>query len=74
MQGTKDYKLTYKHTNQLEVMGYSYSDFSGCEDTRKSTLKYIFLLSRGVISWRITKETIVASSTTGGKICHAMNL
>ena len=63
LQGTNDYKLTYKHTDQLKVIGYSNSDFAGCVDTRKSTSGYIFLLSRGVISWRSTKQTFVASST-----------
>ena len=63
LQGTKDYKLTYRHTNQLKVIGYSYSDFVRCVDTRKSTSGYIFLLSGGAISWRSTKQTLVASST-----------
>ena len=37
LQGTKDYKLTYRHTDQLKVIGYSDSDFAGCVDIRKST-------------------------------------
>ena len=63
LQGTKDYKLTYRHTDQLKVIGYSDFDFAGSVDTRKSTSSYIFLLSRGAISWRSTKQTLVASST-----------
>ena len=63
LQGTKDYKLTYRHTDQLKVIGYSDFDFVGSVDTRKSTSSYIFLLSRGAISWRSTKQTLVASST-----------
>jgi hypothetical protein len=51
LQGTKDYKLTYRHTDHLEVVGYSDSDFAGCVDTRKSTSGYIFLLAKGAISW-----------------------
>jgi hypothetical protein len=61
--GTKDYKLTYRHTNHLEVIGYLYSGFAGYVDTRKFTSGYIFLLGRGVVSWRSTKQTIVHSST-----------
>ena len=38
-------------------------DFGGCMDTRKSTSGYIFILAKGVISWRSVKQTIVASST-----------
>ncbi|XP_068653891.1 secreted RxLR effector protein 161-like [Aristolochia californica] len=60
LQGTKDYKLTYRRSDHLEVIGYSYSDFTGCLDSRKSTSGYIFLLARGVISWRSVK---MATST-----------
>jgi hypothetical protein len=37
LQGTKDYELTYRYTDHLEVVGYSDSDFAGCVDSRKST-------------------------------------
>lgn len=37
LQGTKDYKLTYRHSDNLEVIGYSNSYFIGCVDTKKST-------------------------------------
>jgi hypothetical protein len=30
-------RLTYRHTNHLEVVGYSNSDFTRCVDSRKST-------------------------------------
>ncbi|XP_059633439.1 secreted RxLR effector protein 161-like [Cornus florida] len=52
LQGTKDYMLTYKRTDNLEVIGYSDSDFAGCSDTRKSTFGYIFMLTDGPISWK----------------------
>ncbi|KAL6324338.1 hypothetical protein AAG906_012584 [Vitis piasezkii] len=41
LQGTKDYKLMYRRTSNLEVVGYSDSDFAGCVDSRKSTSGYI---------------------------------
>ena len=37
LQGTKDYMLMYKWTDNLEVTGYSDLDFVGCVDSRKST-------------------------------------
>ena len=52
LQGTKYYKLMYRQTSNLEVVGYSNSDFSGCVDSRKSTSGYIFILVGGAISWR----------------------
>ncbi|XP_070005614.1 secreted RxLR effector protein 161-like [Nicotiana tabacum] len=63
LQGTKDFKLTYKCSDSLEVIGYSDSDLGGCKDTGKSTSGYIFLLAGGVVSWRSVKQTIVATST-----------
>ena len=50
LQRTKDYILTYRKSDQLEIIGYSDSDFAGCRDSMKSTSGYIYLFSRGAIS------------------------
>ena len=63
LQGTKDYKLMYRRTSNLEVVGYSDSDFAGCVDSRKSTSGYIFILAGGAVSWRSVKQTLTATST-----------
>ncbi|KAL0553776.1 hypothetical protein IC582_007680 [Cucumis melo] len=63
LQGTKDYMLTYKRSDHLEVIGYSDSDFAGCVDIRKSTFGYLFLLAEGAISWKSAKQSIIAAST-----------
>ena len=55
LQGTKEYMLTYRRSDQLEIIGYSDSDFVGCQDSRRSTLCYIYLLVGGAISWRSAK-------------------
>ncbi|XP_040951489.1 secreted RxLR effector protein 161-like [Gossypium hirsutum] len=62
LQRTKDYMLTYKRSNLLEVIGYSDSDFTGCQNSRKSTSDYIYLLAGGAISWKSVKQTLVATS------------
>ncbi|XP_035551074.1 secreted RxLR effector protein 161-like [Juglans regia] len=49
-QGTKDYRLTYRHTDCLKVVGYSDSNFAKCVDTKKSNSGNIFLLAGGAIS------------------------
>jgi hypothetical protein len=48
LQGTKHYMLTYKKTDNLEVIGYLDSDFAGCADSQKSTSGYIFTLAMGL--------------------------
>ena len=63
LQGTKNLMLTYKRSDNLEVVGYSDSDFAGCVDSRKSTSGYVFMLAEGAISWRSAKQTLVATST-----------
>ena len=63
LQGTKDYMLTFRRSDQLEVIGYSDSDFAGCVDSRKSTFDYLFLLGEGAISWKSAKQSVIASST-----------
>ena len=63
LQRTKDYMLIHRKSDQLEIISYSDSDFAGCQDSRKSTLGYIYLLAGGVISWKSAKQTLIASST-----------
>ena len=47
--------LMYRRIDNLEVIGYSDSDFVGFVDSRKSTSGYIFKLVDGVVSWRSAK-------------------
>jgi hypothetical protein len=63
LQETKHYMLTYKRTDNLEVIGYSDADFAGCPDSQRSTSGYVFTLASGAISWRSYKQTIMTSST-----------
>ena len=42
LQGTKDYMLMYRWTDNLEVIDYSDSDYAGCIDLRKSTLGCLY--------------------------------
>ncbi|KAL1300528.1 hypothetical protein AAHE18_18G189400 [Arachis hypogaea] len=63
LQGTKDFMLTYRRTDNLEIVGYSDSDLVGCVDSRKSTSGYIFMLADGAVSWKSAKQSLVATST-----------
>jgi hypothetical protein len=55
--------LTYRRSEQLEVIGYTDSDFGGCVDSMKSTSGYIFMMAGGAVSWKSAKQSLVASST-----------
>nr|KYP58991.1 Copia protein [Cajanus cajan] len=60
--------LIYQRLDQLEIIGYTDSDFSGCQDSMKSTLGY----AGGAISWKNVKQSLIASSTMGTKfiVCY----
>jgi hypothetical protein len=72
VQGTKHYMLTYRSSDYLEIKGYSDADYAGDRDDRKSTSGYIFTLAGGAISWRSSKQKLVASSTMHAEFiaCH----
>ena len=63
LKRTKGYMLIYQKFDNLEIIGYSDSDFAGCQDNKRSTSRYIFMLAGGAISWKSTKQILVASST-----------
>ena len=55
--------LIYRHTDTLEVVGFSDSDYTGCVNDKKSTSGYIFMMVEGVISWKSVKQILTTSST-----------
>ncbi|KAG9451218.1 hypothetical protein H6P81_011183 [Aristolochia fimbriata] len=46
LQGTKNYMLTYRRSDSLEVVGYFNSDFAGCVDSCKSTSGLVDSISK----------------------------
>ena len=63
LQHRKDFMLVYRRVDNLEVVGYLDAEFGGCPNDLKSTSGYIFMLGKGAISWKIVKQTLIASST-----------
>ncbi|KAK9932492.1 hypothetical protein M0R45_019728 [Rubus argutus] len=65
LKRTRDYMLVYKQLEdtELEVFGYTDSDYRGCIDDLKSTSGYIFVLAGGAVSWRSVKQSLTATST-----------
>ena len=55
--------LTYRRTDTLEVVGFRHSDYAGYVDDKKSTSNYIFMMAKGVVSWKSVKQTLTTSST-----------
>ncbi|KAJ1276807.1 hypothetical protein BS78_05G243600 [Paspalum vaginatum] len=55
--------LTYRKPDALQLVGHADADWAGCKDTKKSMSGYVFTLAGGAVSWKICKQSIVASST-----------
>ncbi|XP_043702992.1 secreted RxLR effector protein 161-like [Telopea speciosissima] len=76
LKGTKDFMLTYKRSDSLDVVGYTDVDFAGCPEDLKSTSGYVFLMVGGAISWKSVKQTLTASSTMQAEYvaCYEANV
>jgi hypothetical protein len=46
------------------ITGFTDSNWAGNKDTCKSTSGYLFMLYRGVISWKSARQSVVATSST----------
>ena len=57
-----DYMLVYSG-GDLNLLGYTDSDFQGDKDSRKSTSSSVFTLDGGVVIWRSIKQSSITDST-----------
>ena len=71
VKGTIDYGIKYANSDQLQLVGFSDSDYGGSIDDMKSTTGYCFSLGSGTISWCSKKQEIVAQSTTEAEFVAA---
>ena len=55
--------ILYSTSNNLQLVGYTYSDFARSIDDRKSTYGYAFHLGTGVVAWASKKQPIVTISS-----------
>ncbi|GAU24969.1 hypothetical protein TSUD_312040 [Trifolium subterraneum] len=72
VKGTVGLGIMYKRTDDnLQLHGWSDSDYAGDLDDRKSTSGYVFMLGSGAISWSSRKQPIVTLSTTEAEFVAA---
>ena len=67
LQGTKNYMMTYRKSDDLAVIGYSDFDFASCLDDHKSTSRYIFTMAKGAVLWKSVKQSLTITSTMEAK-------
>lgn len=62
MYGTLDYQITYLRDQErsIKLLDYVNIDYSGDLDIRRSTLRYVFMIAGGPVSWSSKcQQTIV---------------
>ena len=64
LKGTVNYGLLYTGVFDVQLAGYSDSDWAGNPNDRKSTYGYAFNIGSGVISWSSKKQPTVSLSST----------
>ena len=64
IQATKDLSIVFDNNNYSTFPdGFSDASYANNPDDRKSTSGYVFLLSKGVISFQSQKQSVIAMST-----------
>jgi hypothetical protein len=63
IHGTINYGLIYTTSNNIQLHGFTDSDWVGSTDDRKSTSGMCFILGSTMISWGSRKQKSVALST-----------
>jgi len=71
LKGTTSIGLWYPSHSPIHLVGYSESDFAGCNLDRKSTSGTCHLLGFSLISWHSKKQACVALSTAKAKYIAA---
>ena len=64
LKGTLDYGIRYASNGKIKLHGFTYSDWEGSAEDRKSTSGCCFSLGSSMISWFCRKQFSIALSTT----------
>jgi hypothetical protein len=70
LSGTRAYGIKYARTAQPLLEGYADADFAA-DQSRKSTMGYIFLLAEGAVTWSSKMQRSISTSTTEAEY-HAL--
>src|SRR4051812_34107458 len=64
LRRTKDMFLVYGGEDELVVKGYTDASFQTDRDDFRSQFGYVFILNGGAVSWKSSKQEMLADSTT----------
>ena len=67
MQGTRTYDIHYAAGFELELVGYTDSDWAGDSINQKYTFGYVFMFGGGPILWSSKKQASISLSSVEAK-------
>ena len=73
VQGTIDYGIHYDAGTQLDLKGFTDSDWEGDGNDRKSTSGFVFMIGSGPICWSSKKQAVLALSSAEAEYRGAVN-
>ena len=68
LNGTKDLGFLYRHNQDKTIIGYTDAGYLSDPHDAKSQTGFVFLHSGTAISWKSSKQTLVATSTNHSEI------
>ena len=73
MNGTSNYGIWYSFDTNASLVGFSYTDWVGNYDDRKSTSSGYFILGNNLVSWFCKKQNSISLSTAKAEYIAARN-
>ena len=67
VQGTQSYDIHYAADSELDLVGFTDSDWEGNIIDRKSTFGYVFMFGGGPICWSNKKQAAISLSSAEGE-------
>ena len=64
LKGTIDFGIEYTNDFDVELIGFSDSDWAGDPNDRNSTIGYAFSIGSGIVTWSSKKQPTVSLSST----------
>jgi hypothetical protein len=61
---TRNLGLSYSHSSNPDLIGYSDLDYPGDRDDQKSIFGYVFILQSAAVLWKSNKQSMVTLSGT----------
>ena len=73
VQGTRTHGIFYKAKSDLDLIGFTDSNWVGDNTDSNSTLGYVFMLVKGQSRWSTKKQSAIALSSTEAEYRGVLN-